>query len=186
MINAVLQSAVTGETFILAPSPPRGSVGRTGVGDARTREGHHDMAFGVTTITERHPFGDAHAFMIARKPETSSTLRQGTRRESRRRRRNQNGGSNSQNRAGKSELTRPHQSPLHCIGIWDCCHRGHSLRGDRLFRKQRRPSHRAITSLVKKLRCTPGKCIDPDQPPPRESEHSARALRYPLSSKADA
>jgi len=83
---------------------PRGSVRRTGVGDAQTREGHHDMAFGVTTITERHPFGDAHAFMIARKPETSSTLRQGTRRESRRRRRNQNGGSNSQNRAGKSEF----------------------------------------------------------------------------------
>jgi hypothetical protein len=50
-VLAFLQGTVTGETLIVVPSPPRSSVGPTGVGDARTFEAYHDFAFGVTAIT---------------------------------------------------------------------------------------------------------------------------------------
>ena len=51
MVLAFLYGTVTGDTLIAVPSPPRVSVGRTGVGDARTLEAQHDFAFGVTAIT---------------------------------------------------------------------------------------------------------------------------------------
>src|SRR5208282_3671023 len=91
MLNAVLYGTTTGALLIRAHRPPLVSIGRTGVGCARMREGHHDMALGVAAIIQRQLLSVARAFMIARKPKTSSAHGQGAVRPRRRYRRDQSG-----------------------------------------------------------------------------------------------
>src|SRR5208282_2805923 len=91
MLNAVLYGTTTGALLIRAHRPPLVPIGRTGVGCARMREGHHDMAFGVAAIIQRQLLSVAHAFMIARKAKVSSAHGQSAIRPSRRYRRDQNG-----------------------------------------------------------------------------------------------